>query len=233
VNRIDVIRSVVTAIGAGRYLEIGVKDGECFHAIEVPTRVAVDPRFAFRPPLAARARTILRATTGSLYFPMTSDAFFERHARRLTPFDVVFVDGLHTYDQSYRDIVNALDVLREDGVVVVHDCNPASAAAAAPSLELAGRTDGWAGDWNGDVYKAIVRLRTRDDLSVAVLDCDHGVGIVLRGDPTSQLRLSQAEIDALEYEDLAADRDRLLGLTSPAALRRLVGLDQGANRGSG
>ena len=52
-------------------------------------------------------------------------------------------------------------VLRADGVVVVHDCNPQSAAAAAPSLEEAARTDGFIGEWNGDVYRAIVRLRTR------------------------------------------------------------------------
>ena len=48
-------------------------------------------------------------------------------------------------------------MLRDDGVVVVHDCNPASAAAAAPTLEEAARTDGFIGEWNGEVYRAIVR----------------------------------------------------------------------------
>jgi Methyltransferase domain len=221
-TRIDVIRETIAAIGAVRYLEIGVKDGECFHAIDVPTPVAVDPRFAFRPPLRARIRTLLRATSGSLYFPTTSDAFFSGPARRLAPFDVVFVDGLHTSDQAYRDVVNALDTLRVGGVVVVHDSNPASAAAAAPTLELAGRTAGWVGEWNGDVYKAIVRLRTRDDLRVSVLDCDQGVGIVVRGRPETRLELAPDEIERLTYEDLARDRGRLLDLRPPSELARLL-----------
>ena len=222
-NRIDVIRAAVEATGAERYLEIGVKDGVCFHAIDVPTRVAVDPRFRFRRPLASRARTALHARTGSLYFPTTSDRFFERHARRLAPFDVVFVDGLHTYDQAYRDVANALDVLGEGGVVVVHDCNPTSAAAAAPSLELAARTDGWAGEWSGDVYKAIVRLRARGDIRASVLDCDQGVAIVVRGAPEDRLRLTPTEIDGLDYGDLARDRERLLGLRPPGDLALLLG----------
>ena len=46
-------------------------------------------------------RTALRATSGTLYFRTTSDAFFGRPARRLEPFDVVFVDGLHAYGQAY------------------------------------------------------------------------------------------------------------------------------------
>ena len=37
--------------------------------------------------------------------------------------------------------------------MVVHDCNPASAAAAAPSLDQARRTDGFNWEWNGDVYR--------------------------------------------------------------------------------
>ena len=111
----------------------------------------------------------------------------------------MFVDGLHTYDQAYRDVVNALDVLREDGVVVVHDCNPASAAAAAPSLDQARRTDGFNWEWNGDVYKAIVRLRVRDDLRVGVLDCDQGVGIVTRGSPEARIELSLDQIGRLEF----------------------------------
>ena len=36
-----------------------------------------------------------------------------RHGGRLAPFDVVFVDGLHTYEQAYRDVRNALAVLRD------------------------------------------------------------------------------------------------------------------------
>ena len=221
-NRIDVVRQTLAAVGGGRYLEIGVKDGECFDAVVATTKVAVDPRPAFRPPIAARLRTALRARSGTLYFRTTSDAFFGGPARRLAPFDVVFVDGLHTYEQAYRDVVNACEVLREDGVVVVHDCNPASAAAAAPTLEEAARTDGFIGEWNGEVYRAIVRLRTRDDLRVSVLDLDQGVGIVTAGRPDARLDLSLADVERLGYADLDRERERLLDLRPPSALQLLL-----------
>ena len=211
-NRIDVVRAALASTDARSYLEIGVRNGDCFHAVEAPTRVAVDPHFTFRPPLAARARRLLGARTGTFYFQTTSDGFFRRAAHRFAPFDVVFVDGLHTYEQSYRDVENALRVLAARGVILVHDCSPSSAAAAAPTLDEAARTPGWAWEWNGDVYRTIVRLRTRPDLRVSVLDCDHGVGIVARGQPDELLELTSEEIAALDYDALSSDREELLGL---------------------
>lgn len=211
-NRVDVVRGALAATAGNRYLEIGVRDGDCFDHVDAATKIAVDPDMRFRVPLRARLRRAVRARTGTLYFGVTSDAFFARHAARLAPFDVVFVDGLHTYEQSYRDVVSALEQLVADGIVVVHDCSPASPAAAAPSLEEAATSEGWNGEWNGDVYKAIVRLRTHADLRVSVLDCDHGVGVVRRGLPDERLELDAAAIERLTYDDLVADRARLLGL---------------------
>jgi hypothetical protein len=212
VTRIDVVRAALAATGGQRYLEIGVDDGACFHAVDAPTKVAVDPRFAFRLPLRVRLRSVLRCGNGTLYFEETSDTFFARRGARLAPFDVVFVDGLHTHEQAYRDVVSSLELLAKGGVVLVHDSSPASAAAAAPSLAEAARTEGFVGEWNGDVYRAIVRLRTRDDLRVAVLDCDQGMGIVRKGAAEARLDLSVDDVDRLTYDDLARDRVRLLGL---------------------
>jgi hypothetical protein len=223
VTRIDVVRAALAATGGQqRYLEIGVKDGACFHAVDAPTKVGVDPAFAFRLALGARLRAALGRRSGTLYFEETSDSFFARRAARLAPFDVVFVDGLHTYDQAYRDVVSSLERLADGGVVLVHDSNPASAAAAAPTLEQAARTEGFVGEWNGDVYRAIVRLRTRDDLRVDVLDCDQGIGLVRRGVPDVRVRLSEAEIEKLTFDDLARDRPGLLGLRPPSDLGALL-----------
>ncbi|HET9286516.1 MAG TPA: class I SAM-dependent methyltransferase [Gaiella sp.] len=221
-NRIDVVRTALAGVENARYLEIGVKDGECFDAIDATTKVAVDPRFAFRPPLGPRLRSALWATTGTLYFRTTSDAFFDGPARRLAPFDVVFVDGLHTYEQAYRDVVHALSVLRAGGVVIVHDCSPSSAAAAAPTLAQAGEMEGYVGEWNGDVFKAIVRLRTHPDLRVSVLDCDQGVGIVTRGATRAPLELALPEIERLAYPDLERHRARLLDLRPASDLAALL-----------
>jgi hypothetical protein len=224
VTRIDVIREALAALSGRTYLEIGVRDGVCFDAVEAETKVAVDPEFGFRPPIGSWVRKLRRAGIGSFYFRMTSDRFFAGVARRFAPFDVVFVDGLHTYEQSYADVLNALGVLAKPGVVLVHDCNPASEAAAAPTLERAARLPGWNGDWNGEVYKTLVRIRTHGDLRACVIDCDHGVGVVAEGDPRSRLSLSQEEIARLEYRDLVARRAFLLDLRPESALGDVLGM---------
>lgn len=222
-TRADVIRSILAARGGTAYLELGVRDGACFEAVEAPTRVAVDPAFTFRIPWRAWVRTrLLRRRTGALFFRMTSDAFFAGPGRRLGPFSVVFVDGLHTAEQSHRDVANALGALEPDGAVVLHDCNPQTPAAGAPSLDRAVAVDGYDGTWNGDVFRTIVRLRTRADLRVVVLDTDQGLGLVLPGPAADRLDLTEAQVEALTYEDLARDRVRLLGLCPPDALGGLL-----------
>lgn len=222
-TRVDVIRELLAVTRGASYLEIGVRDGICFEAVDAPTRVAVDPAFAFRVPVVAWLRThVLRATTGTLFFRTTSDRFFRGPARRLGTFAVVFVDGLHTAEQSHRDVLNALERLEQGGVIVVHDCSPESAAAAAPTLAEAMSMPGYLKRWNGDVYRTIVRLRTRSDLRVVVLDADEGLGLVTRGRNDDPLRLSDADVDALTYDDLARDRRRLLGLRPPTELDEII-----------
>ena len=66
-------------------------------------------------------------------------------------------------------------------------------------LDEAAHTPGFVGEWNGDVLRAIVRLRTRADLRVVVLDCDQGVGIVRRGSPERSLDLSADDVERLTY----------------------------------
>jgi Methyltransferase domain len=223
VTRIDVIRAALASIRGSTYLEIGVRDGDCFDEVVARTKVGVDPAFRFRIPARARLRRLLSATAGSFYYPITSDAFFGGPARRFAPYDVVFVDGLHTYAQSYADVLNALAVLSEGGVVLVHDCNPGREAAAAPTLDSAARTPGFNGEWNGDVYKTLIRLRTHPDLRACVLDCDQGVGIVRRGSPEARLDLSPDEVEQLDYRALDDDRARLLDLRPPEHLSEILG----------
>jgi len=205
------------------YLEIGVHTGNNLRRIRADTRFAVDPfirsrRLRYLSRLSpARVRVGLRH--GLLPFSLTSDDFFARYRRLLehVPIDVAFVDGLHTADQAHRDIVNALEHLEPGGTVVVHDCNPQSAPAAEPTR---GSDQGV---WNGDVFKAIIRLRAeRSDLRVTVLDTDHGLGIVRFGVPDSRVELGWEHIRTMSYEDFAADREHLLDLRPAEAVSELL-----------
>ena len=103
--RTDVIQKIIDKKKALRYLEIGVNNGDNFFPIEVAQKVAVDPSFAF--PLERKlewdAKNSCNATAE--YITATSDDFFAK-ADAMAAFDVVFIDGLHTYEQSLQDVLN-------------------------------------------------------------------------------------------------------------------------------
>ena len=227
-NRIKAVQRALDGRVRPVYLEIGVSRGFAFRRISADEKIAVDPAFK----LSARSRRLADAKARAThYFETTSDAFFAKETAFLEQhgIDVALIDGLHTYGQVVRDVENTLRYLRDDGVIVLHDCNPALALIARPA---ASQADFMAqqkgplviGVWSGDVWKAIVYLRsTRHDLQVAVLKCDMGVGVVRKGFPESRLSYSAAQIEALNYADLAADRERLLNLKPPRYLGEFLG----------
>ncbi|WP_422746641.1 class I SAM-dependent methyltransferase [Mycobacterium sp. WMMD1722] len=231
-NRIKAVQRALDGRVDPVYLEIGVSRGQAFRQISADVKIAVDPAFKLTASTRAAADAKARRTH---YFETTSDEFFENEAALLDRhrIDVALIDGLHTYEQVVRDVEYTVRHLRDDGVIFLHDCNPA--------FELAGRRaesyDAFIatqkgplviGLWNGDVWKAIVHLRsTRPDLLVGVLRCDQGVGFVRRATPQSTLPYSPEQVAALTYADLKADRKRLLNLKPPRYLDEF--LAAGAN----
>ena len=99
----------------------------------------------------------------------------------------------------------------------MHDCNPISEAAAtsAKSIEdtIKMTIPGWTGQWNGDVWKTIVHLRSySNNLKIFVIDCDYGLGVIKFGTPASKLNLKPEEIKNLTYHDLLKNRKYFLNL---------------------
>jgi len=233
VNRIKAVQRALHGRVKPAYLEIGVSRGAAFRRIGADEKVAVDPAFKLSPRSRRLADEKAHATH---YFETTSDAFFANETALLEyrGVDVALIDGNHTYEQVVLDVENTLRYLRDDGVIFLHDCNPARASIACPATSFADflSQNRWRNllartvylpPWSGDVWKAVVHLRsTRNDLRIAVLDCDFGVGVVRKGPPESQLSYSAQEIKALSYRDLAADRKHLLNLKSPAHLGDLL-----------
>jgi hypothetical protein len=135
-------------------------------------------------------------------------------------FDVVFIDSLHTYEQSAEDVRQSLRFLAPSGVIIMHDCNPPHEASAqrAQSYQQAARMNvqEWTGEWCGDVWKTICFLRSAhnglEPLKVFVLNCDYGIGVVTRGQAESSLNLTPEQISKMTYADLDADRENLLNL---------------------
>ena len=167
--RYDVINYVIEQNNYKSYLEIGVrKPSDCFNKIDVDTKVAVDPKFAATP-----------KGKNTIAFEVTSDAFFEtwaEHGTGFAGFDIIFIDGLHVYEQVDKDIVNSLNALNEGGCIVLHDCNPAEEWHQRPLEEYAG-----SGTWNGTTWKAFVKHRSNPNLTMMTVDIDYGIGYIKKG----------------------------------------------------
>ena len=151
-TRAQVVQAMLRFFDAPRYLEVGVFRGETFFAVEASAKVAVDPAFQFDSAAAAAEHPHCR------FHAVTSDAYFGA-LDRTERFEVIYLDGLHTADQTLRDLLNAIGCLAPGGIIVVDDVFPSSLAAAATTPERADGLRKRLGvgdrDWMGDVYRLV------------------------------------------------------------------------------
>ena len=148
-NRIAVVNYLLTQRPGGDYLEIGCAANELFDAVMTPRKIGVDP---------ARGGT----------HRMTSDAFF---AREPGEFDVIFIDGLHLYEQVHRDLEGALTRLRPGGWVALHDMLPRNwMEEHVPQIRTSG--------WTGDGWKVAFEILAGEGLEFRLATIDHGVLVV-------------------------------------------------------
>ena len=168
--RWDLIDYLIKKYDYKDYLEIGCDRDQLFSRIKLENKIGVDPY-----------------SGGNVR--KTSDDFFLENNKT---FDLVFIDGLHTYAQVKKDILNSVKFLNTNGIILVHDCLPDTMSKqAVPRYRM---------QWNGDVWKAIVDLRQNPDLDIYTCEMDQGIGIIKKNKNTSVLKLS-TEIDKLKFKD--------------------------------
>lgn len=150
------------------YLEIGVRNpADNYEKIKSNIKYSVDPGIEYKE--------------NPVDFKLTSDDFFNqlRNGKILNSdlkFDIIFIDGLHLAEQVDRDIKNALDFIKEDGFVVLHDCNPPTQWHAREEHNY--RLSPAGNNWNGTTWKAFVKWRQNKDLFTCCIDSDWGVGVI-------------------------------------------------------
>ena len=121
--------------------------------------------------------------------------------------DLIFIDGLHEYIQVKKDIINSLNALNSKGIILIHDCMPLSYLdQAIPRGQR---------KWNGDVWKSIVELGTRNDVFTCVGCFDQGIGMILKRRNDQILKLSKKDnfiFKDLSYENYYHNFDKYLNL---------------------
>jgi Methyltransferase domain len=213
-NRLHILQTLMREKNLNHYLEIGVFNAHIFFRIKSNFKTAVDPEFQFDW-LRKAGKSILNPTNFfAHYFEKTSDDFFQQDAPELfrkKKIEISLIDGMHEYEFALRDIENTLFYSSENVVIVVHDCNPKAPEAEVPFADWKARN--FTGTWNGDVWKAILHLRSlRHDVNAFVLDTDHGLGIITRQKPENRLSYTKEQIGKFRYEDFEANRNSWLNL---------------------
>ena len=153
-NRISLITRALFQIKSPtpKYLEIGVFKNEVFDSI----------------PLGRDYKTGVDPNEGG-NIRKKSDDFF---ATNKSCFDVIFIDGLHTYEQVKKDIENSLKILNKNGFIFIHDLIPDSKISS--KVERGKFTS----NWNGDVFRVIFDIIKNDYLNFIIVNVDFGVGIL-------------------------------------------------------
>jgi hypothetical protein len=155
-NRIAVVNLLLSKVTDPAYLEIGCASNDLFNSVPALNKVGVDP------------------TSGG-NVRKTSDDFFQQNKSK---FDVIFVDGLHTYEQARKDVINSIKCLKDNGWVALHDMLPRD------WIEQHVPFVSYSGVWTGDVWKVAFELSQTDGVDFKILKIDAGVGVfrVLRKD---------------------------------------------------
>ena len=170
-NRSEIINKIIIHKKYKSYLEIGCFSNELFNSVKVDHKVGVDP-----------------VSGGNI--KKTSDEYFRENKES---FDIIFIDGLHHYEQVKRDIENSLNFLKPQGVILLHDCLPSTVFdQAVPRCTY---------KWNGDVWKAIVESRCRDDIDTYTCFADQGIGLILKRKNKNILSLNCNNFKKLTFKD--------------------------------
>jgi hypothetical protein len=202
IGRAQVMRRLLAHYEAPRYLEIGVCEGRTFDRVTAAVRVAVDPEFRFDHTAPERQ------VAGTSYHQVTSDEYFGTIVDPDAQFDVIYLDGLHTVEQTLRDLLNALPHLQPQGVLVIDDVRPPTALAAIRDRQeffevrsAQGRDEDKA--WMGDVFRLVYFIETFcQQLSFRVIANNHGQAVVWRHRRAEVPERLLAEVGAMGFEEM-------------------------------
>lgn len=191
-KRQEIIQELIDLKKFEDYLEIGTFKNDLFDYINCKDKIGVDPK-----------------SGGNVR--KTSDEFFSNNNKK---FDLIFIDGLHTYDQVRKDIDNSLKVIKDNGIILLHDCFPRNYYyQAVPRCQI---------NWNGDTWKALVEKRTDKNLDVYCLNADEGIGVILKRKNKNYLNLNINNFRSLKYSDYSNNYKKYLNLIEYEEFLKLI-----------
>ena len=170
-NRIALVNLLLGNFKDPSYLEIGCASDSLFNSVPYLKKVGVDP-----------------VTGGTVR--KKSDEFFSVNKKK---FDVVFIDGLHTYEQVRRDVINSIKAINDGGYIALHDMLPRNWKEHHVPIVSSG-------SWTGDVWKVAFELIKTDGIEFKILKIDCGVGVIKVLNRNTQLKDLREELSFKEFD---------------------------------
>ena len=191
-NRFEIINKIIELKEYKTYLEIGCQADINFSKIQIDKRIGVDPH------------------DGGTH-RMTSDDFFKNNNEK---FDIIFIDGLHEYEQVIKDIKNSVKFLSNNGMIILHDCLPSKIwHQTIPQSHSS---------WNGDVWKAIVECRTFENLDTYTCVADQGLGIIFNRKNKNLLKIKIKKFKNLSFKSYYENHKQYMNIISEDYLFKLI-----------
>jgi len=168
-NRVQILQKIIDTKNYKSYLEIGTFKNEVFDRIKCEKKIGVDP--------------VMQGTIRK-----TSDDFFLNNKDK---FDIIFIDGLHEYHQVKKGIENSVNSLNKERIILIHDCLPLNYyAQAVPRCVY---------EWNGDVWKAFIEARTKENLDSFCFYADQGIVMIRKRKNKNKLLLNITDFSKIKY----------------------------------
>ena len=146
----DLIKIIIENKNINSYCEIGVDKSYTLNKVKKIAKIdaiGVDP---FR----------------NTDIKKSSDIFFKTNKRK---FDLIFIDGLHEFDQVLRDFENSIQSTNEDGIILIDDCLPSSYnEQLIPRIQR---------KWTGDTWKLLFLIHELN-FEYIISNCQSGIGII-------------------------------------------------------
>tara|TARA_Y100001937_G_C7135366_1_gene339673 strand:- start:2769 stop:3611 length:843 start_codon:yes stop_codon:yes gene_type:complete len=168
----DVINTLSELKGDIDYLEVGVDQGLTFNNVNnTNIKHGVDPYGA--------SENITHRMTSQMFFTMNRRFFNNKY-------DVIFLDGMHLTEFLNYEIFESLNILKDDGIILLHDTCPFKESAqailredfdnilrdviSADEKERMSWHENTAKNeptgYNGDVWKSVAKFRNITDHTI-------------------------------------------------------------------
>ncbi len=219
-QRFQRLNALAKINSASKYLEVGVCKGATFNRVNIPFKVAVDPKFRFN--------TNDHTDRNTIFHEVTSDEFFAKLASEYDSFDLIYLDGLHTFEQTFRDFCASLRYSHQNTIWLIDDTHPISLFSADPDLKRARRLQKLVGDergaWMGDVYKVVFAIHDFFPQFNYATFPGHGQTVVWTEtrEDFAPVWNSLEKISRMKYDDFLEFRDSILKIRNPSEIIKAI-----------